>query len=150
MIHRRIRNVILCVHPDACPTDQEWEAFLADCRDVRPSDLRVVAFTDGGRPNTVQRTDLHAYCGDAQPLIAVVSANMVVRGAVTAISWFNKRIRLFAPAAANEALSYVGLNPVEASQILSLAHELSAGIDGGVPRSLGVAMVRAERSPLAH
>jgi hypothetical protein len=142
MIHRQIRNVFVCVHSEECPTDVEWNAFLGDCRAVPPSELRVVAFTDGGRPNTVQRTDFAAYCGEAQPLIAVVSGNRIVRGAVTAISWFNKRIKLFSPAAANEALSHVGLNPVEAAQILKLAHQLSAEIDGGIPKAIASAVAR--------
>jgi hypothetical protein len=139
MIHRRVRNVIVCVHPEACPTDKEWKEFLDEAREVPPSELRVVAFTDGGRPNAVQRTDLAAYCDGAQPLIAVISANKIVRGAATAISWFNKRIKLFSPAAAADALLYVGLSPVEASQILKLAHQVASQIDGGVPKAIATA-----------
>jgi hypothetical protein len=140
MIHRRVRNVIVCVHPEACPTDAEWKAFLDEAREVPPSELRVVVFTDGGRPNTVQRSDLADYCDGAQPLIAVISANKIVRGALTAISWFNKRIKLFSPTAANEALLYVGLSPVEAGQILKLAHQMAAQIDGGVPKAIATAL----------
>jgi hypothetical protein len=141
MIWRRVRNVVVCVHPEASPTDEEWSSFLDELRrDIPPKELRVVAFTDGGRPNTVHRADLAEYCGKAQPLIAVVSANRIVQGAVTAISWFNKRIKLFSPAAAQQALAYVGLSATEATQVLKVARELSDQIEGGVPKAIASAM----------
>jgi hypothetical protein len=113
---------------------------------VDPSRVRVLVFTDGGRPSTVQRKAFFAYIGSAQPPIAVVSENLLVRGVVTAMSWFNTRIVLFRPSAAREAFAHVDVDSMESLTVLRVAREMASGLDGGTPMALAGASEHGART----
>ena len=52
--------------------------------------------TDGGAPNARQRLLLNAILKDPSPPVAIVSSSLVARAVVTAMGWFNPRVRAFA------------------------------------------------------
>jgi hypothetical protein len=126
----------LTVHSAQPPSDSEWGEWMVGCRAIKASELRVLVFTDGGGPNTLQRATFTEYHRSEQPRIAVISTALHVRGIVTALSWFNKQIRLFSPAEARTALDFLGIGPDEANRHLVRAHEMGERLNGGVPKSL--------------
>jgi hypothetical protein len=136
MIQRRVGNTMVVVHNASVPTDAEWAVFMDECKQVDPSKVRILVFTDGGHPSTVQRKGFFSYIGSAQPPVAVVSEHLLVRGVVTAMSWFNARIVMFRPSAAAEAFAHVDLDAMESATVLRVAREMASRLDGGTPTAL--------------
>ena len=82
-------GLIICVHRDVAPADEEWNQILALFRgapDLR--EARILVFTLGGAPDARQRARLNTVVGDAKPRIAVITPSALARAAGIAISWF--------------------------------------------------------------
>ena len=104
------------------PTDQEWDSYIRFLRQnvvpgVAPRSLVV---TDGGGPNSAQRTKLTElvaeHSGDVK--IAVVTASAVVRGIFTAMSWFATfNYRAFTPTQLDEALVFLDVSRATAFEM---------------------------------
>jgi eukaryotic-like serine/threonine-protein kinase len=105
----------LWLHTREDPDDALWERNLAEGVRIaghRMEMLRTLAVTDGGGPNTRQRARLRETVGGARWTVAVVSnalANPLVRGLVTAFTWFLPGVRAFSPAQVRRALAHVDL-----------------------------------------
>lgn len=126
MLHGQFGDTMTMVHTADAPTDEEWEAMLAHYRAHRAP--RVIVFTEGGGPNTLQRGRLNDTLAGTVVKTAIVSASQVIRGVVTALSWFNPGIRSFSPDRAAQALSYLGVPPGEhdrhMQQVVMLSRQL--------------------------
>lgn len=125
MLSLREKNVVLVVHTSRSPSEAEWEAMMVLLREVSPRELRILAITDGGAPNVNMRHALNDYSRGAEPVIAVVSNSLPVRGVATAISWFNKRIKVFDPAQIDRAFDHVGFAKGERAAWILRAKSLS-------------------------
>ena len=77
--------------------------------------------TDGGEPSASQRRVLNELLEGRTVPVAVVSSSVRVRGTVTALSWFNRKIRAFPPTALREAVAYL---EIPASRTDLIAREL--------------------------
>jgi hypothetical protein len=94
------------------PTDPEWDTYIRFLREnlvpgVAPRSLVV---TDGGGPNSAQRTRLTELISEhgGEIKIAVVTASAVVRGIFTAMSWFATfNYRAFTPSQMDDALAFL-------------------------------------------
>jgi hypothetical protein len=104
-----VGEVMLVAHTAKPPDQREWDAYVAALvkRDVEK--LRSLVFTDGGAPNTAQRSQLNKALEGKTSTGAVVSPSTMVRGVVTALSWFNPKIRAFAPNEVNDAFAYLDI-----------------------------------------
>jgi hypothetical protein len=126
MRYQQLGDTMAMVHTADAPTDQEWDEMLDHHRRHRPT--RVLVFTDGGGPTTLQRGRLNDALEGRVVKTAVVSSSQVVRGIVTALSWFNPGIRSFSPGEAPRALTYLGVAAGESAplmqQVLKLSREL--------------------------
>lgn len=97
------------------PTDQEWDFYIRFLREnivpgVAP---RSLVITDGGGPNSAQRTKLTELVAEhaGEIKIAVVTASAVVRGIFTAMSWFATfNYRAFTPRQLDEALVFLDVS----------------------------------------
>jgi hypothetical protein len=136
MNSRAADEVALAVHTKVEPSDAEWKDWLAVVRQIPLEKLSVLVFTDGGGPNTLQRASWNALLAGAQPRIAVVSTSTVVRGIVTAISWFNRGVRQFSPGDTVTAFRHVGVDGRNAEHMLAEANQLALHLAGGRPESL--------------
>jgi hypothetical protein len=88
------------------PTDEEWEVVCAFCRGANPP-VRVLVLSAGGAPTPAQRhAILDASGGKGLPQ-AILTESHIVRGIVTAISWFVKGVRAFAPSDLQAALDHL-------------------------------------------
>ncbi len=109
-----VDGVLLVVHGHEPPSDDEWEAYLAQVKLVvatgRP---RAMAVTEGGAPSLSQRTQLNRILRGTRAIGAVVSDSGFVRGIVTALSWFNRGVRSFSPEDFEAACAHLELSDAQ-------------------------------------
>lgn len=121
------------VHSRDNPTNEEWRSYLTAMvghMEARNGDLVSLIVTDGGGPNTVQRTDMNEMLVKGRSInTAVVTESRAARGIVTALGWFNAGIRAFSPARLDDALSYLGLDGTESGRVLETVDRLRAELD---------------------
>jgi len=88
-------------------SEQEADEVLAVFKGLDFDRMRLLAFTRGGAPTAMQRKRLHDVLDGKDFTTAVVTDVYFIRGIVTAMSWFNKRIRVFPTSALEEAFRYL-------------------------------------------
>lgn len=107
-VARVVGNVWLFVHTKESPSDEEWAALIDG---YAASDtnhhVRTLVYSEGGAPNALQRARLKQRQGGVAVPIAVLTPSSFVRAAVTAIGWFNDRVRTFSPHEIEEALTFL-------------------------------------------
>ena len=116
------RVVICALHGRADPSDEEWAIYLGRCEAAIAEDPKLehtvgLAVTDGGAPSSAQRAGLLKF-GLHRPRTAVVSNNLVVRGAATALSWFNYDIGVFSPRRFADALAHLRVPSSAGSKLI--------------------------------
>lgn len=84
----------------------------------------------------MQRRDLEAATQEHTSRVAVVTASRTARGIVTAISWFNREIKAFAPAKHEDAFVYLELTPSETAKTLECVREMASRL--GVVEALSL------------
>ena len=91
------------------PADPEWNAMLDRMVANEYPLIRVLVSADGGSPNAAQRQRLADRIGKRPQRGAILTESAVVRGAITAIRWFNPSIdtRAFSPKAFDEAAAFL-------------------------------------------
>jgi hypothetical protein len=94
----------------------------------------VLIVTAGWGPNAKQRARAREVIGEVPITVAVVSDDPLVRGVVTAFSWFHPRMRAFAfneGAGLREALKYLQVDDAlaarAASEVRVMQRELGEG-----------------------
>jgi hypothetical protein len=106
-----VGTLLVLVHGPRSPSDIDWDDYT---RALGASPVTgVLVATDGAGPDGRQRAilnDLVKQRGGSFPT-AVVTGSLVARGIVTALGWFNPKLRAFAPAALAHALAHVGTDP---------------------------------------
>src|SRR5262249_16125686 len=94
-------SVVVSLHSAENPADEEWEAYLAVIKEAIDrlglENVRAIAVTDGGAPSSAQRNRLNQLLGGRSVPGGVVTDSALVRGIVTALSWFNRAVKSFAP-----------------------------------------------------
>ncbi len=104
-----IGNVVVSVHNDRPMTDTECQACLAFLKTVDPGNLRMLVVTSGGAPTAAQRKSLNDVIQGKEMISAIVTDAVVVRGVVTAMGWFNRKIKAFNFQEFDSAFRYLGL-----------------------------------------
>ena len=107
MVHERSTDLFVVIHPNRPPADDEWMTYLRSWSGHDMSRMRTLVFTDGGGPSASQRRLATEALGGKESLTAVVSSSSMVRGVVTALSWFNPKIKSFSPDEAQRAFEYL-------------------------------------------
>lgn len=130
MVQEFVGTIMLVVHTSDSPSDPEWERYIAGLASMKDLNaLRSIVFTDGGAPNLSQRRALNDFLADRQVLGAVVSHSHLVRGVVTALRWYNPKIRAFSPREIQTAFDYVGVRPEELDPVWETVERLRARLD---------------------
>jgi hypothetical protein len=136
MLWRRLGRFVVTVHSGQEPSDEEWGRYLAQACDHLPlEEQRILVISGGGAPNAAQRRELVQLLGGARTPTAILTASWVMRGAGTAVSWFNPSLRIFGPNVLDQAMDYLQLTPNERKLGLQLIQEFQ--------RQLRVQVVRA-------
>jgi hypothetical protein len=135
MVHGTSGELAIALHTAAPPSRDEWDEWMQALRSIPAQRLSVLAVTDGGGPNTVQRSEFIKYLKGARIRIAVVSDALIVRGIVTAISWFTDGIRLFSPDAFADAASHLELSSEQIDAVRTKIKAMAAAL-GATPRAM--------------
>jgi hypothetical protein len=75
--------------------------------------LRCLVYTAGGAPDASQRKELNAIMAPTRPPVAILTPSALARAIGTAFTWFNPRLRVFAPRDLNAALEHLELSVIE-------------------------------------
>lgn len=100
-------GLMLVAHTNKQPSDPEWDRYFTELVRHDPERMKSLVFTDGGALNSAQRKQVNDFLRGRTSICAVVTANAVVRGVVTALGWFNPKIRAYGPEQVEEALHYL-------------------------------------------
>jgi hypothetical protein len=128
MAFRVIEGVFVVVHGKANPEDDEWTDYLEYYKQFGRNSLKTLILTEGGGPSTKQRGQMNEALQGSTPIIALCTDSKVVRGIVTAISWFNSNIKAFPREQTQAALAYLSVNDQQAKYILDRIPALENGI----------------------
>lgn len=117
----KISGCILLVVGKDAPADVDWDGYLAFLKiNLSTGSVpRLVVYTAGGAPTALQRKKLQAA---TEPFakaakIAVITASVVARGAVTALSWFSPGHAAFSPDKIDDALAFLGVSDSDRTMI---------------------------------
>ena len=102
-----IDRLILVAYGTGNPTDAEWDEYLDLVKRHGVDRTMQLIYTGGGEPSAPQRRALNELLGGYPVAVAVVSSSVRVRGTVTALSWFNRRVRAFPTSAWRDAIAYL-------------------------------------------
>lgn len=131
-------HVALFLHDGEDPSAAEWAAAMKLIADFKArqqdalTNLRCLAVTDGGAPNSIQRKQLLVDLFEGRirsAAVTTVLTNRLKRGIATAISWVNPNFRAVPPEELDGALEHLGL--LGEGQVL--IEQLEA-LQAGMPR----------------
>ncbi len=131
-------HVVCALHSATNPSDAEWDEYIAHIATMKQltgerfRDAAGFAITDGGAPNAAQRKRLADIAGKEEPLGAVVSDSMMVRGVVTALSWLGIRVRAFGVGEIAAAMRWAHVPDEEHASLLTELREMAKQVEGGV------------------
>lgn len=128
MVNRRQQTsngiCLLFLHSAEPPPLEGWQESLALMREAE-TDLKgdlsrfsMLVVTDGGAPTGEMRNSFVGWLNKRTVPIAVISDSPMARGVVTAISWFNPKIKAFSPSRWQDALSHAGVIADQGSEFL--------------------------------
>jgi hypothetical protein len=125
-----VDGVVLGVHAKEDPSDADWHQYVSATRDVLEShgSVKVLAYSMGGGPNAVQRTKANELFKDRPQHVAVMLNSALTRGIVTALSWFNPKIRAFNLDQLDDACKYLELPAETAAEIRRMLDHLHAAM----------------------
>jgi hypothetical protein len=140
-------RLVILVHGPVAPSNADWEAYLDALAALKSKtdtieDAGLLVVTDGANPSASQREAMNTRF-PIKIRVAVVTASVVARGAVTIVSWFNPLIRAFTPTEFGDALRYLGVDPARyveiRGRVADMRLELATGVAG--QQSIGDATV---------
>lgn len=102
-------RVLMVIQGNYRPTDESHSAFLQFMRDHGHEYDAMLVYSPGGTPDMVQRKKLVAVLKLRRRPISVLTDSKIVRGVVTAVSWFVETpLKSFALADIDAAVSFIG------------------------------------------
>jgi hypothetical protein len=114
-----IGNILVGVHSEDGPDDRDWNEYLEAGRRIVATNgsVRVLAYSLGGSPNSLQRSKVNELFKDVPSRTAVMLDSRIARGAVTALSWFIKGIHAFGLDQLDDACGYLELSTKDAAEV---------------------------------
>jgi hypothetical protein len=107
MAYKVIDRLFVVVFGTAEPSDDEWTTYLGMVERHGIDKTMQLIVTDGGVPSYAQRKYLNDRLAGRNVPVAVVSASRRITTVVTALSWFNRKIKAFPPTGFREAIAYL-------------------------------------------
>ena len=125
MAHTVEGQLVLVVHGEPPPTDDEWLGYLDTLKMLlEKGPIEQLIMTTGGGPNVTQRKMLNEAIRGRPNRVAVSTGSTMVRGMVTAISWFNPQIAAFAPDQLAHAFDYLSVPREKVPMLMASVREL--------------------------
>lgn len=102
---------LICVYGKQDATDEDVGEIIKVMRTLDLKQVRMLAYTMGGTLSTRHRKAINEVVDGKFPTLAVLIGSPMARGVITALSWFNKNVKAFAPDEEIDAFSYLGVPP---------------------------------------
>jgi hypothetical protein len=126
---RRMARLVVTVHTAEVPSDEDWNAYMAQVDAYLPlQDQRVLVVSAGGGPNGKQRKMMIDALNGARVPVAIITNSLVMRGAGIAVSWFNPSLKVLGPEDLDAAVEYLGLTTWERVESARTLKELEKGL----------------------
>jgi hypothetical protein len=105
-----VGGILVVVHGNETPADSEWQQYVTFI-DKQGSTLlpQLVDGTSSGGPSAKQRRELTAMLNGRKVPVAVLTDSTITLGIVTAVSWFNDKLKAFSPRDGRAAFTYLGV-----------------------------------------
>jgi hypothetical protein len=141
-----VDRIAILVHGSGTPSNDEWQAWLREYQQRKAEFQGLLIYSLGGGPSSAQRTELREVVETLEhvPQTVIVTSSAIVRGIVTALTWFisqRNRAKLFAPAKLEDAFAALGLTEAERrrayKRILNLAEQVTRPAGAIPPRPDG-------------
>jgi len=102
-------TVLLAVHTKDNPTEEEWSSYVDFGRKQMGNYTSSLIISEGGGPNATQRGAMNDLleANNFKGKVSVVTLNRLVRGIVTALSWFNPNVKAFTTVQIAAAIEYL-------------------------------------------
>ncbi len=127
MVWRRLGRFVVTVHSEREPLDEEWSRYVASAREYLPLlDQRILVISGGGAPNAAQRRQLVTLLEGGLAPTAILTGSWLMRGAGTAVSWFNPSLRVFGLDGLAQAMDHLQLNDTERKVGIAYVQELQS------------------------
>lgn len=118
-------QIVVMAHNKNPLSNEEWEEnYLAHIRELkrtaRIDDSANLVFAEGQGPTSKQRSVGNQIFGKNEHYqfrVAVVTGSTLVRGAVTALSWFNPLIKAYSAEDYRGAFQHVRLRPIDDERV---------------------------------
>jgi len=135
-------RLVVTVHTTAVPSDEDWDAYMAQVDAFLPlEDQRVLVVSAGGGPNGKQRKMMVDALNGARVPVAIITNSLLMRGAGTAVSWFNPSLKVLGPGDLDVAVEYLGLTTWERVESARALKELEKGLGLDVVQLRNVASI---------
>jgi hypothetical protein len=132
---RRMARLVVTVHTEAVPAEEEWADYMAGVDAYLPlEDQRVLVVSAGGGPNGKQRKMMVDALNGARVPVAIITNSWLMRGSGTAVSWFNPSLKVFGPDDLYRAIDYLGLTAWERVESARSLKQLEKGLGLDVVR----------------
>jgi hypothetical protein len=126
---RRMARLVVTVHTEAVPSDEDWDAYMAGVDAYLPlEDQRVLVVSAGGGPNGKQRKMMVDALNGARVPVAIITNSLLMRGAGIAVSWFNPSLKVLGPGELDAAVEYLGLTTWERVESARTLKQLEKGL----------------------
>lgn len=124
-------HCVVVVGSAVAPNDADWQAYIDGCRPLvdKPTVPPFLIVTDGGSPSPTQRKMVYDIVKDKVIRQAVITPSKLTVGIITAISWFNKGIKAFAPDKLDAAFEYLEIDPTKRAGLMAEVTALQRQID---------------------
>lgn len=125
-----VGTVLVVTETEDSPSDAEWKAFINATSQYRTrvNEMRVLIHTDGGGPNTAQRSLIKAAI-DGKPFrSAVVSDAIKLRFIAAAIMLISKHHKSFTTREWERAYDHLALSTEERRGIDAAVRDMRAGL----------------------
>lgn len=106
-------TVAIVVHTDEAPSDEEWDAYLAELVQSVSDINGLLVYSDKVGPSAPQRARSNEAFARAGKDIktAIMTGSRVVRGIITAMNWaLDGRVKPFTTLDFEGAMNYLGLD----------------------------------------
>lgn len=137
MAYSLCQTVFVAVHTKDNPSDEEWSGYVDFGRKHMGRYTSSLVVSEGGGPNATQRGAMNDLleANHFKGKVSVVTLNRLVRGIVTAISWFNPNIKAFTTVQIVPALEYLEVPKSQHDRLLAEIKRLreTVGISSAVP-----------------
>jgi hypothetical protein len=134
---RRIGRLVVTVHTEVVPSDEDWAEYMTGIDGYLPLEgQRVFVASAGGGPNGVQRKMVTDALQGAKVPVAILTNSWLMRGAAIAVRWFNPSLAVFAPEAMEQAFEHLQLTTWERQECAMITKELQRALGVRVTHTL--------------